>query len=169
MRSTLFEETSHENIRNPQKTSNISDFEDKPRHVYRLSKLLSVTRDDISHHGNSSNLISISFISQSSKYVTKSWRKATICGVIQNLGWTRLESTLKIITIRNENSSFEWNLTFEIWISEVSGLATGGPSDFQNLSPGGECFAPRSDRWIASTSRLQVRACHKYLGHSSCG
>ena len=37
--------------------------------------------------------------------------------------------------------AFECNLMFVIWISEGSGLVTGGPSDFQIMSPGGENFA----------------------------
>ena len=58
----------------------------------------------------------------------------TICGVIENLRWTQIESTSKIIMVRSENASFGYNLIFEIWISEGSGPATGGPSDFQILS-----------------------------------
>ena len=38
-----------------------------------------------------------------------------------NLGWTRLESTSKIMRVRIENASFGYILMFEIWISE--GLA----------------------------------------------
>ena len=38
--------------------------------------------------------------------VTNSWLIATICGVIQNLGWTQFEYTSKTIIIAVENSSF---------------------------------------------------------------
>ena len=38
--------------------------------------------------------------------LTKSWRMFTICGVIQNLGWTQIDSTLKIIMVRIQNASF---------------------------------------------------------------
>ena len=64
--------------------------------------------------------------------------------MIQDLGLTQVESTLKTIIIDVENSAiqFQYNLISEIWISEGSGPATGGPSDFQILSPGEECFAP---------------------------
>ena len=44
--------------------------------------------------------------------------------------------------VRIENASFGYDLTFEISISEGSVPATGGPSDSQIMSPGGECFAP---------------------------
>ena len=53
-----------------------------------------------------------------SKILSKSWRMAGICGMIQNLGWTQLEYTLKIIRVAVENSSFGCNLIFEIWSSE---------------------------------------------------
>ena len=38
------------------------------------------------------------------------------------------------------------HLTSEIWISEGPGPATGGPSDIQMISPGGECFAPSTPK-----------------------
>ena len=45
---------------------------------------------------------------------------------------------------------FIWIRRFEfvIWISESPGLLTGGPSDFQIMSPGGKCFAT----WISEGS-----------------
>ena len=49
-----------------------------------------------------------------SKILTKSRRMAGICGLIQNMGWTKLESTLKIMRVAVENSSFEYNLISEI-------------------------------------------------------
>ena len=76
------------------------------------------------------------------KILTEMVTVAHMCTRIQNLGWTQLESTLKMIIIGIENASFGYDLTFEIWISESPGLLTGGPSDFQSMSPGGECFAP---------------------------
>ena len=42
------------------------------------------------------------------------WRRP--CAVIQNLGWTQLESTVKIIVINVENSAFGYNLTFEMLV-----------------------------------------------------
>ena len=56
-----------------------------------------------------------------SKILTKSWRIAGICGLIQNLERTQLESTLKIMRVAVENSSFGCGLSFEIWISEGLG------------------------------------------------
>ena len=41
-----------------------------------------------------------------------------------------------------ENSSFGYDFIFEKMISEGPGIVTGGPSDFQIKSPGGEYFAP---------------------------
>ena len=66
---------------------------------------------------------------------------ASTCGGFQNPRWTKLESTLKIIRTGIENASIGYNLTSEIWVSEGPRLATGGHSDFQIMSPGGECFA----------------------------
>ena len=66
----------------------------------------------------------------------------SICGMIQNLGWTQLESTLKIIRNSIENASFGYNLISEIWISEGPGPFIAGFSDSPTLCPGGECFAP---------------------------
>ena len=74
--------------------------------------------------------------------VQKKLTRAHMYTRIQNLGWTQLESTLKIMRVRIENASFGYNLIFEIWIFEGSGPATGGPSDSQIMLPGGECFAP---------------------------
>ena len=48
-----------------------------------------------------------------------------------NLRWTQLESTLNAMRVIIENVSFGYILIFEIWISEVSVPATGGPSDVQ--------------------------------------
>ena len=49
-------------------------------------------------------------------------RKSSWCGTfssrIQNLGWTEFESTLKIIIIDVENSSFGCNLTFETLVKK---------------------------------------------------
>ena len=53
-----------------------------------------------------------------------------------------MESTSKIFRIRIENYAFGCNLIYEIWISDGPSPATGGPSDSQIMSPGGECFAP---------------------------
>ena len=41
-----------------------------------------------------------------------------------------------------ENFAFEYNLIYEIWISEGTGPLAWGCLDFWNLSTGGECFAP---------------------------
>ena len=49
-----------------------------------------------------------------SKILTKLWLCLTFSARIQNLGWTQLESTLKIIRVNIENSSFGNKLTFEI-------------------------------------------------------
>ena len=57
-----------------------------------------------------------------SKSLTKWWRWRTFSARIQNLRCTQLESTLKIILIDVENSSFGYNLTYEIWMSEGRGL-----------------------------------------------
>ena len=65
-----------------------------------------------------------------SKSLSKSWRIACICGLIQNLGRTQLESTSRIMVVAVENSSFEYDLIFEIWSSESPGPTTGGPPDF---------------------------------------
>ena len=72
--------------------------------------------ENASHHKTSFQEVDFLKIS---KILTKSWRMATISARIQNLGWTQLESTLKIMRVAVENSSFGYNLTFEIWISEV--------------------------------------------------
>ena len=72
--------------------------------------------------------------------LTKSWRISPISAQNQNLGWTQLESTSKIIMVEFENASFAYDLTFEIWSSEGSGPLTGGPSDSQIMSLGGKCF-----------------------------
>ena len=56
-----------------------------------------------------------------SKILTKSWLMAGICGLIQNLGRTQLESTLKIMRVAVENSSFGYHLISQIWISEGLG------------------------------------------------
>ena len=71
----------------------------------------------------------------------KSLRISTMCGVIQNVGWTHMEYTSKIILVRIENNSFGCNWIFEIWISERSGHAIWGLSDFQILHFGRDCFA----------------------------
>ena len=52
-----------------------------------------------------------------------------------NLGWTQLEYTSKNIMIRIENAPFGYDLIFEMWISEGSGLLTGGLSYFSNYAP----------------------------------
>ena len=57
-----------------------------------------------------------------SNILTKSRRIAGICGLIQNLGQTPLESTLKIMRVAVENSSFGYDLISQIWISEGLGL-----------------------------------------------
>ena len=41
-----------------------------------------------------------------SKILSKSWRIACICGLIHYLGRTQLESTLNIIRVAVDNSSF---------------------------------------------------------------
>ena len=50
-------------------------------------------------------------ILKSFKNFTKSWRVFNICGRIQNLGRTQLESKSKIIIINVENSSVGYDLT----------------------------------------------------------
>ena len=79
---------------------------------------------------------------KNSKILTKLWRCLTSSARIQNLGWTHLESTLNIMRVNVENSSFGYNLSFEIWISDGFSSVAWGPSDFWILCPGGECFAP---------------------------
>ena len=59
-----------------------------------------------------------------SKILAKWWRWRTFSARIQNLGWAQLESTLKRILIDVENSSFGYNLIFEMWISEGLAIAT---------------------------------------------
>ena len=41
-----------------------------------------------------------------SKNLSKLWLCSTLCVLIQDLGWTQLESTSKIIIVNVENSSF---------------------------------------------------------------
>ena len=53
-------------------------------------------------------------ILKSLKILTEMWAEDNISARIQNLGWTQLEYTSKIIIVRIENSSFEYNLIFEI-------------------------------------------------------
>ena len=76
------------------------------------------------------------------KILTKSSRGSVVSAPIQNLVWTQLESTSKIITMNVENSWFGYDLNSEIWISDDPGPVTGGPPDFWHLPPGGESFAP---------------------------
>ena len=64
------------------------------------------------------------------KILTKSWRMSPISARIQNLGWAQLESTSKNILIDVENSSFGYNLTSEIWISEGLGILAERCLDF---------------------------------------
>ena len=45
------------------------------------------------------------------KKMSESVTPANISGQIQNLRWTQLESTSKIMRVRIENSSFEYDLT----------------------------------------------------------
>ena len=47
------------------------------------------------------------------KILIKSWRILNISGRFESLGWTQLESTLKIIMVWIDNSSFGYDLT--IW------------------------------------------------------
>ena len=47
------------------------------------------------------------------KILSKSSRRSTFSARIQNLGWTHLKSTSKIIVIDVENSSFVYDLTIE--------------------------------------------------------
>ena len=46
-----------------------------------------------------------------SKILLELWRIGSICGRIQNLGWTQLESTLRIMRVAVDNSSFGYDLT----------------------------------------------------------
>ena len=55
------------------------------------------------------------------KILTTSWLISPISGMIQNLGWTQVESTSKIIIIDVDNSSFGYDLT-------ISNLVNGGHS-----------------------------------------
>ena len=64
-----------------------------------------------------------------------------ICGRIQNLVCTQLESTSNIIKVKSRILHLNVIFSFEIWMSESSGNATGGRSDLQIMSPGGECSA----------------------------
>ena len=60
------------------------------------------------------------------KILTNMWAEDNISGQIQNLGWTQLEYTLKIMRVGIENVSFGYELISEMWISEGPGLAAGG-------------------------------------------
>ena len=73
--------------------------------------------------------------------LTKSWRMFRICGRIQNLEWTQLESTFKNIRFGIENASFGYELPTGNLMKRRT-IATGGPSDSETMSPGGDCFAP---------------------------
>ena len=72
------------------------------------------------------------------------WLCSTLCVLIQDLGWTPLESTSKIMLVGIKNASFGYDLIWEIWISEGIGCLARGPPDFWNLLPGEKCFAPHS-------------------------
>ena len=52
------------------------------------------------------------------KILSKSWRCLDLHARIQNLGWTHLESTSKIMRVNVDICSFGYDLIFEIWISE---------------------------------------------------
>ena len=87
--------------------------------------------------------------------LTKAWRMSPISAQNQNLRWTQLESTSKIMMVDVENSSFGFDLIFEIWISDWFCPVAWGPSDFQIMSPGGECFAPLGALPLAEGERVR--------------
>ena len=47
---------------------------------------------------------------------------ASIWGVIQNLRWAQSKYASKIMRVAVENSSFGYNVSYEIWISEGLGF-----------------------------------------------
>ena len=65
-----------------------------------------------------------------SKILTELWLYSTTWARIQDLRWTQLESTSKIMMVDVENSSFGYDLTIGIWISDGHGLRAGGCLDF---------------------------------------
>ena len=60
------------------------------------------------------------------KIMAKAWRGVTMCGRIQNLKWTQLECTLKIMMVPVGNATFGYDFISEIWIPEGSGPLAGG-------------------------------------------
>ena len=78
----------------------------------------------------------------SSKILSKLWQWLSPCALIQDLVWTQLESTLRIMTMSVENSSFGYGLTIGDLVKGVFTIVARRPSDYQTMSPGGEYFAP---------------------------
>ena len=133
----------HENTRNPQKKHQkkmiLKMNQDTYRNLLGWQESPGITFDTTRLHKTACQEVNSLKIS---KNLSELWLGSTLCVLIQDLGWTQLESTSKIIVVNVENSPFGYNLIFEIWISEGRGPVAWGPPDFCNLPPGGECFAP---------------------------
>ena len=86
------------------KSSDINDLEQEPGHKYgdflRYQKSPEMTFDTTRRY--TPRFQEVTF-SRNLNMLTELWRIFTICNVIQNLGWTQLESTSNIIVIRIEN------------------------------------------------------------------
>ena len=94
-----------------------------------------VTKDYNRYHKTLYNVISTRRVSKKSQDYDKIWPGLHIGARIQNLRLMQFESTLKIIMVRIENSSFGYNLT-------IGNLVKRGCLPL--LRDGGECFAPHT-------------------------
>ena len=71
------------------------------------------------------------------------WQCLTLSARIRNLGWTQLESTLKIIIVGVENSTFGYNLTIGDLVKRGSLPQMREDPLISETRPRGECFAPQ--------------------------
>ena len=121
------------------------------------------------------------------KILSELWPWRSPCALIQDLGWIQLESTLKIIVMNVENSSFGYHLTLNLdlrgflpcclrtfWFSnsvpwrrvlrtilssDGLGPLAWGPSDFTILTPGRRVL--RTTNFIACQCCLKQELCHQ--------
>ena len=70
-----------------------------------------VIRDAFLHHKPSETWFQEVTVLKILKMLSKSWRIFSICGRIQDLGWTQLETTSKTMRVDVENSSFGYDST----------------------------------------------------------
>ena len=111
--------SSPENTRNPLEIIKSNDFEmnqDTYGDFLRYQESPGMTFDTTRRHKTEFQDVDVHYKSPDFDHI--SLRMSPISARIQNLGWTQLESMSKIIMVAVEISSFGYDLTFEICISE---------------------------------------------------